>query len=195
MRLVAAANLRPQPPARYAWQRRARPTPRPPACARRPPQIAINDSGGVKQAAHLLKYDSTLGTFGADVKIVDDSHISVNGKSIKVITMLGSRAPRLWAPTTGTARPARALWGASEREAQVVRARGLGDWEARASQLCGQVSPQISALAPTARPPPGNCRPTRRAIPSPPYPAPPARRWCPAATPRPCPGVRWALTW
>lgn len=48
--------------------------------------VAINDSGGVKQAAHLLKYDSTLGTFSADVKIVDDSHISVNGKSIKVVS-------------------------------------------------------------------------------------------------------------
>jgi glyceraldehyde-3-phosphate dehydrogenase (NADP+) (phosphorylating) len=48
--------------------------------------IAINDSGGVKQASHLLKYDSTLGTFNADVKIVDDSHISVNGKSIKVVS-------------------------------------------------------------------------------------------------------------
>ncbi len=46
--------------------------------------VAINDSGGVKQAAHLLKYDSTLGTFSADVKIVDDTHISVNGKSIQV---------------------------------------------------------------------------------------------------------------
>lgn len=32
--------------------------------------IAINDSGGVKQASHLLKYDSTLGTFNADVKVV-----------------------------------------------------------------------------------------------------------------------------
>ena len=28
----------------------------------------INDSGGVKQASHLLKYDSTLGTFNADVQ-------------------------------------------------------------------------------------------------------------------------------
>mmetsp|Transcript_9229 Transcript_9229/g.19745 ORF Transcript_9229/g.19745 Transcript_9229/m.19745 type:complete len:375 (-) Transcript_9229:444-1568(-) len=48
--------------------------------------VAINDSGGVKQASHLLKYDSTLGTFNADVKVVDDSHISVNGKSIKVVS-------------------------------------------------------------------------------------------------------------
>jgi glyceraldehyde-3-phosphate dehydrogenase (NADP+) (phosphorylating) len=48
--------------------------------------VAINDSGGVKQASHLLKYDSTLGKFDADVKIVDDSHISVNGKSIRVVS-------------------------------------------------------------------------------------------------------------
>ncbi|PNW88018.1 hypothetical protein CHLRE_01g010900v5 [Chlamydomonas reinhardtii] len=48
--------------------------------------VAINDSGGVKQASHLLKYDSTLGTFAADVKIVDDSHISVDGKQIKIVS-------------------------------------------------------------------------------------------------------------
>ncbi|KAF6266265.1 chloroplast glyceraldehyde-3-phosphate dehydrogenase [Scenedesmus sp. NREL 46B-D3] len=48
--------------------------------------VAINDSGGVKQASHLLKYDSTLGKFDAEVKIVDDSHISVNGKSIRVVS-------------------------------------------------------------------------------------------------------------
>jgi glyceraldehyde-3-phosphate dehydrogenase (NADP+) (phosphorylating) len=48
--------------------------------------VAINDSGGVKQASHLLKYDSTLGKFDAEVKVVDDSHISVNGKSIKVVS-------------------------------------------------------------------------------------------------------------
>jgi glyceraldehyde-3-phosphate dehydrogenase (NADP+) (phosphorylating) len=48
--------------------------------------VAINDSGGVKQASHLLKYDSTLGKFDADVKVVDDSTISVNGKNIKVVS-------------------------------------------------------------------------------------------------------------
>ena len=48
--------------------------------------VAINDSGGVKQASHLLKYDSILGTFSADVKIVDDSTISVNGKNIKIVS-------------------------------------------------------------------------------------------------------------
>lgn len=31
--------------------------------------VVINDSGGVKQASHLLKYDSTYGTFPADVKV------------------------------------------------------------------------------------------------------------------------------
>lgn len=31
--------------------------------------VVINDSGGVKQASHLLKYDSTYGTFNADVKV------------------------------------------------------------------------------------------------------------------------------
>jgi glyceraldehyde-3-phosphate dehydrogenase (NADP+) (phosphorylating) len=31
--------------------------------------VAVNDSGGVKQASHLLKYDSTMGTFDADVKV------------------------------------------------------------------------------------------------------------------------------
>jgi glyceraldehyde-3-phosphate dehydrogenase (NADP+) (phosphorylating) len=31
--------------------------------------VAVNDSGGVKQASHLLKYDSTMGTFDAEVKV------------------------------------------------------------------------------------------------------------------------------
>ncbi|GFP94513.1 glyceraldehyde-3-phosphate dehydrogenase b chloroplastic, partial [Phtheirospermum japonicum] len=48
--------------------------------------IVVNDSGGVKNASHLLKYDSMLGTFKADVKIVDNETISVDGKHIKVIS-------------------------------------------------------------------------------------------------------------
>jgi len=48
--------------------------------------VAINDSGGVKQATHLLKYDSILGTFGAEVKAIDSSTISVNGKPIKIVS-------------------------------------------------------------------------------------------------------------
>lgn len=48
--------------------------------------IAINDTGGVKQASHLLKYDSILGTFDADVKPVGSDIISVDGKEIKVVS-------------------------------------------------------------------------------------------------------------
>ncbi|KAM7253297.1 hypothetical protein ACFE04_025915 [Oxalis oulophora] len=47
--------------------------------------IVVNDSGGVKNATHLLKYDSMLGSFKADVKIVDDQTMSVDGKLIKVV--------------------------------------------------------------------------------------------------------------
>ncbi|KAJ0803962.1 putative oxidoreductase [Helianthus annuus] len=46
----------------------------------------INDTGGVKQASHLLKYDSTLGIFDADVKPAGDNGISVDGKIIKVVS-------------------------------------------------------------------------------------------------------------
>ncbi|KAL6649137.1 hypothetical protein ACP70R_013361 [Stipagrostis hirtigluma subsp. patula] len=48
--------------------------------------VVINDSGGVRNASHLLKYDSMLGTFKADVKIVDDQTISVDGKLIQVVS-------------------------------------------------------------------------------------------------------------
>ncbi|KAI4342183.1 hypothetical protein MLD38_026834 [Melastoma candidum] len=48
--------------------------------------VVINDSGGVKQASHLLKYDSTLGTFEADVKAVGTDAISVDGKVIQVVS-------------------------------------------------------------------------------------------------------------
>ncbi|GAB2241615.1 hypothetical protein Droror1_Dr00018390 [Drosera rotundifolia] len=48
--------------------------------------VVINDTGGIKQASHLLKYDSTLGTFEADVKPVGDDAISVDGKIIKVVS-------------------------------------------------------------------------------------------------------------
>ncbi|CAL4928838.1 unnamed protein product [Urochloa decumbens] len=48
--------------------------------------VVINDSGGVRNASHLLKYDSMLGTFKADVKIVDDTTISVDGKPITVVS-------------------------------------------------------------------------------------------------------------
>ncbi|WP_305778527.1 glyceraldehyde 3-phosphate dehydrogenase NAD-binding domain-containing protein, partial [Klebsiella pneumoniae] len=48
--------------------------------------VVINDTGGVKQASHLLKYDSILGTFDADVKPVGEDAISVDGNVIKVVS-------------------------------------------------------------------------------------------------------------
>jgi glyceraldehyde-3-phosphate dehydrogenase (NADP+) (phosphorylating) len=48
--------------------------------------VVINDTGGVKQASHLLKYDSMLGTFNADVKVDGNDGISVDGKIIKVVS-------------------------------------------------------------------------------------------------------------
>ncbi|CAG9460018.1 unnamed protein product [Pedinophyceae sp. YPF-701] len=49
--------------------------------------VCINGgSGGVKQAAHLLKYDSTMGTYDADVQIVDENTLSINGKKVAVVS-------------------------------------------------------------------------------------------------------------
>nr|ABR16095.1 unknown [Picea sitchensis] len=48
--------------------------------------VVVNDSGGVKNASHLLKYDSMLGTFKANVKVVDNKTISVDGKPILVVS-------------------------------------------------------------------------------------------------------------
>lgn len=48
--------------------------------------VVLNDSGGVKQASHLLKYDSMLGTFPFDVKAAGDDALSVDGKIIKVVS-------------------------------------------------------------------------------------------------------------
>jgi glyceraldehyde-3-phosphate dehydrogenase (NADP+) (phosphorylating) len=45
--------------------------------------VVINDSGGPKQASHLLKYDSTFGTFDADVKVRFTVH------KFPVIVLLG----------------------------------------------------------------------------------------------------------
>ncbi|KAF6134750.1 hypothetical protein GIB67_002151 [Kingdonia uniflora] len=39
-----------------------------------------------KLASHLLKYDSMLGTFKADVKIIDNETISMDGNPIKVVS-------------------------------------------------------------------------------------------------------------
>ena len=46
--------------------------------------VAANDLGDVKTMAHLLKYDSILGRFPADVGVNADG-ITVGGKSIKIL--------------------------------------------------------------------------------------------------------------
>merc|ERR1712038_1541348 len=47
--------------------------------------VAINvGSMGSKTAAHLLKYDTVLGTLQADVSFTDDT-ITVDGKELKVV--------------------------------------------------------------------------------------------------------------
>ncbi len=48
--------------------------------------VAVNDITDAKTLAHLLKYDSVLGPFEADVKAQEDK-ILVNGKEIKVLTV------------------------------------------------------------------------------------------------------------
>lgn len=48
--------------------------------------VVINDLTDAKTLAHLLKYDSVHGIFGADVKAGDGS-ISVDGKEIKILAI------------------------------------------------------------------------------------------------------------
>ena len=47
--------------------------------------VAINASSDAAMRAYLLQYDSLHGKFGADVKVIDDHTISVNGKPVKVV--------------------------------------------------------------------------------------------------------------
>ena len=46
--------------------------------------VAFNDITDAATLAHLLKYDSALGTLDADIEAKDDSLV-VNGKAIKVL--------------------------------------------------------------------------------------------------------------
>ncbi|MCB1015571.1 MAG: type I glyceraldehyde-3-phosphate dehydrogenase [Acidimicrobiales bacterium] len=46
--------------------------------------VAVNDLGDVNTMAHLLKYDSVMGTYPEDVQVVDDG-ISVGGDTLKVL--------------------------------------------------------------------------------------------------------------
>jgi len=47
--------------------------------------VGINDTSDPKTNAHLLKYDTMLGTFGADVS-ADENSIILNGKTIKCVS-------------------------------------------------------------------------------------------------------------
>ena len=46
--------------------------------------VAVNDLGDMATMAHLLKYDSVMGTLADDVKVVEDG-ISVGGDTLKVL--------------------------------------------------------------------------------------------------------------
>lgn len=48
--------------------------------------VCINDSGGVRQASHLLKYDSILGTFDAAVAIIDDHTLGIDDRKIAIVS-------------------------------------------------------------------------------------------------------------
>ena len=71
--------------------------------------VCVNQSGGAKPAAHLLKYDSILGTFKSDVKVIDDTTISVDGKIIKIVSdrdPLQLAVEGAWASTSSSKVPA-----------------------------------------------------------------------------------------
>ncbi|MFA6760587.1 MAG: type I glyceraldehyde-3-phosphate dehydrogenase [Sulfuricurvum sp.] len=46
--------------------------------------VAINDMASMDMILYLLKYDSVHGTFGSEVEQVDEHHISIDGKKIRV---------------------------------------------------------------------------------------------------------------
>ncbi|HET9829605.1 MAG TPA: glyceraldehyde 3-phosphate dehydrogenase NAD-binding domain-containing protein, partial [Nocardioidaceae bacterium] len=46
--------------------------------------VAANDLGDLKTMAHLLKYDSILGPYPAEVSVVDDG-IQVGGQTLKIL--------------------------------------------------------------------------------------------------------------
>lgn len=47
--------------------------------------VAVNASSDAAMRAYLLKYDSLHGKFDADIQVVDDQNISVNGKNVRVV--------------------------------------------------------------------------------------------------------------
>ena len=48
--------------------------------------VAVNDTAGIKTAAHLLKYDTILGPAPFDVKAQGDDTLLIDGKPVKVVS-------------------------------------------------------------------------------------------------------------
>ena len=46
--------------------------------------VAINATADIEKVAYLMRYDSTHGRFAADVQVVDDKHITINGDKVRV---------------------------------------------------------------------------------------------------------------
>merc|ERR1711985_64683 len=66
--------------------------------------IAVNDSGGVKQASHLLKYDSMLGTFDAEMKIdlvIEGTGVFLNTEGAGKHIEAGAKKVLITAPAKG----------------------------------------------------------------------------------------------
>ncbi|GLT31322.1 hypothetical protein SLA2020_060650 [Shorea laevis] len=77
--------------------------------------VVVNDSGGVKNASHLLKYDSMLGTFKAEVKdplklpwadlgidiVIEGTGVFVNGPGAGEHIQAGAKKVIITAPAKG----------------------------------------------------------------------------------------------
>lgn len=48
--------------------------------------VAINDMASIDMMLYLLKNDSVHGTFGSEVEQIDENHISIAGKSVRVFS-------------------------------------------------------------------------------------------------------------
>ncbi len=46
--------------------------------------VAINDTASMEMMVYLLQNDSVHGTFGHDVEVIDESHLRIAGKSVRI---------------------------------------------------------------------------------------------------------------
>jgi glyceraldehyde 3-phosphate dehydrogenase len=49
--------------------------------------VALNDLADIKNIAYLLKYDTAYGPSGLDVKVKDDTTLSINGNEVKYLSV------------------------------------------------------------------------------------------------------------